>query len=30
MGLDDSFDELNPRKLFRRVDPQVTKTYQDH
>jgi glutamate synthase domain-containing protein 2 len=28
MGLD-SFDELNPRKLFRRVDPQVTKTYQD-
>lgn len=26
MGLDD-FDQLNPRKLFRRVDPQVTKTY---
>ncbi len=28
MGLDD-FDQLNPRKLFRRVDPQVTKTYHD-
>ncbi|TXL57454.1 FMN-binding glutamate synthase family protein [Aeromicrobium terrae] len=28
MGLD-SFDQLNPRKLFRRVDPQVTKTYYD-
>ena len=28
MGLD-SFDELSPRKLFRRVDPQVTKTYHD-
>ncbi|MFT4299266.1 MAG: FMN-binding glutamate synthase family protein [Aeromicrobium sp.] len=28
MGLDD-FGQLNPRKLFRRVDPQVTKTYQD-
>ena len=25
----DSFDELNPRKLFRRIDPQVTKTYYD-
>ena len=28
MGLD-SFDDLTPRKLFRRVDPQVTKTYHD-
>jgi glutamate synthase domain-containing protein 2 len=28
MGLD-SFDQLTPRKLFRRVDPQVTKTYHD-
>lgn len=28
MGLDD-FDQLSPRKLFRRVDPQVTKTYQE-
>lgn len=28
MGLD-SFGDLNPRKLFRRVDPQVTKTYAD-
>ncbi|WP_344201254.1 FMN-binding glutamate synthase family protein [Aeromicrobium alkaliterrae] len=28
MGLDD-FDQLNPRKLFRRVDPQVTRTYHD-
>ncbi len=28
MGLDD-FGQLNPRKLFRRVDPQVTKTYAD-
>ncbi len=28
MGLD-SFDNLTPRKLFRRVDPQVTKTYHD-
>lgn len=28
MGLDD-FGQLNPRKLFRRVDPQVTKTYGD-
>lgn len=28
MGLD-SFDQLTPRKLFRRVDPQTTKTYKD-
>jgi glutamate synthase domain-containing protein 2 len=28
MGLD-SFDQLTPRKLFRRVDPQTTKTYRD-
>lgn len=28
MGLD-SFDQLTPRKLFRRVDPQVTQTYFD-
>ena len=28
MGLD-SFDQLTPRKLFRRVDPQTTKTYTD-
>ena len=28
MGLD-SFDQLTPRKLFRRVDPQVTMTYHD-
>ncbi|MFT4188600.1 MAG: FMN-binding glutamate synthase family protein [Aeromicrobium sp.] len=28
MGLDD-FGQLNPRKLFRRVDPQVTRTYHD-
>lgn len=28
MGLDD-FDQLSPRKLFRRVDPQVTQTYQE-
>lgn len=28
MGLD-SFDQLTPRKLFRRIDPQTTKTYRD-
>jgi glutamate synthase domain-containing protein 2 len=28
MGLD-SFEQLTPRKLFRRVDPQVTMTYYD-
>lgn len=28
MGLD-SFADLTPRKLFRRVDPHVTKTYAD-
>ncbi|MGJ9413888.1 FMN-binding glutamate synthase family protein [Aeromicrobium sp. CF4.19] len=28
MGLD-SFEQLTPRKLFRRVDPQVTQTYRD-
>ncbi|MEG9227199.1 FMN-binding glutamate synthase family protein [Aeromicrobium sp. Sec7.5] len=28
MGLD-SFDQLSPRKLFRRIDPQVTTTYQE-
>ncbi|HUQ00716.1 MAG TPA: FMN-binding glutamate synthase family protein [Aeromicrobium sp.] len=28
MGLD-SFEQLTPRKLFRRVDPQTTKTYRD-
>ncbi|MFL6088798.1 MAG: FMN-binding glutamate synthase family protein [Aeromicrobium sp.] len=28
MGLD-SFEQLTPRKLFRRVDPQTTKTYKD-
>ncbi|MEO6471756.1 MAG: glutamate synthase-related protein, partial [Aeromicrobium sp.] len=28
MGLE-SFDQLNPRKLFRRIDPHVTKTYAD-
>lgn len=28
MGLD-SFDQLNPRKLFRRVNPNVTQTYAD-
>lgn len=28
MGLD-SFDDLTPRKLFRRVDPQVTQTYAE-
>ena len=28
MGLD-SFDQLNPRKLFRRIDPHVTQTYAD-
>ncbi len=28
MGLD-GFDQLNPRKLFRRVDPQVTQTYYE-
>ncbi|WP_375001356.1 FMN-binding glutamate synthase family protein [Aeromicrobium sp. CTD01-1L150] len=28
MGLD-SFGDLTPRKLFRRVDPQVTQTYYD-
>ena len=28
MGLD-SFDQLTPRKLFRRVDPSTTKTYKD-
>ena len=25
----DDFDQLSPRKLFRRVDPQVTQTYQE-
>jgi glutamate synthase domain-containing protein 2 len=28
MGLD-SFSQLSPRKLFRRVDPSTTKTYKD-
>ena len=28
MGLD-SFDQLTPRKLFRRIDPSTTKTYTD-
>lgn len=28
MGLD-SFDDLTPRKLFRRVDPQITLTYAE-
>ncbi|MCW2830037.1 MAG: glutamate synthase [Aeromicrobium sp.] len=28
MGLD-SFDDLSPRKLFRRVDPHLTQTYAD-
>ncbi|HSI27589.1 MAG TPA: FMN-binding glutamate synthase family protein [Aeromicrobium sp.] len=28
MGLD-SFDQLTPRKLFRRIDPQTTKTYKE-
>ncbi|MFT4199909.1 FMN-binding glutamate synthase family protein [Gordonia sp. (in: high G+C Gram-positive bacteria)] len=28
MGLD-SFDQLTPRRLFRRVDPQVTMRYED-
>jgi hypothetical protein len=28
MGLD-SFEQLTPRKLFRRIDPHTTKTYKE-